>query len=88
VERPGVTQTGGVTVRRGGVINPWIFEFFPAPHAPGAAADPVQSADYFNWYLDLWPRAEPLGYQGIFFSEHHFGLAYSPCNRGKSVGGG
>ena len=39
----------------------------------------MQSADYFNWYLDLWPRAEPLGYEGIFFSEHHFGLAYSPC---------
>jgi alkanesulfonate monooxygenase SsuD/methylene tetrahydromethanopterin reductase-like flavin-dependent oxidoreductase (luciferase family) len=61
------------------MINPWIFEFFPAPHSLDAVGDPVQSADYFNWYLDLWPRAEPLGYQGIFFSEHHFGMAYSPC---------
>ncbi len=59
--------------------QPWIFEFFPAPREPGATDDPHQSADYFNWYLDLWPRAEPLGYEGIFFSEHHFGLAYSPC---------
>jgi len=61
------------------VIKPWIFEFFPAPREPGATEDPRLSADYFNWYLDLWPRAEPLGYEGIFFSEHHFGLAYSPC---------
>ena len=61
------------------VIKPWVFEFFPAPREPGATEDPQQSADYFNWYLDLWPRAEPLGFEGIFFSEHHFGLAYSPC---------
>ncbi len=61
------------------MVKPWIFEFFPAPREPGATGDPLQSADYFNWYLDLWPRAEPLGYEGIFFSEHHFGLAYSPA---------
>ncbi len=61
------------------MIKPWVFEFFPAPREPGATEDPQQSAGYFNWYLDLWPRAEPLGFEGIFFSEHHFGLAYSPC---------
>ena len=61
------------------MIKPWIFEFFPAPREPGATDDPQRSADYFNWYLDLWPRAEPLGYEGIFFSEHHFGHAYSPA---------
>jgi alkanesulfonate monooxygenase SsuD/methylene tetrahydromethanopterin reductase-like flavin-dependent oxidoreductase (luciferase family) len=61
------------------VIKPWIFEFFPAPHAPGAADDPQQSGQYFDAYLDLWPRAELLGFEGIFFSEHHFGLAYSPA---------
>jgi alkanesulfonate monooxygenase SsuD/methylene tetrahydromethanopterin reductase-like flavin-dependent oxidoreductase (luciferase family) len=61
------------------VIKPWIFEFFPAPREPGATDDPQRSADYFSWYLNLWPRAEPLGFEGIFFSEHHFGHAYSPC---------
>jgi alkanesulfonate monooxygenase SsuD/methylene tetrahydromethanopterin reductase-like flavin-dependent oxidoreductase (luciferase family) len=60
------------------LIKPWIFEFFPAPNEPGAVEDAARSADHFNWYLDLWPRAEPLGYEGIFFSEHHFGPAYSP----------
>jgi alkanesulfonate monooxygenase SsuD/methylene tetrahydromethanopterin reductase-like flavin-dependent oxidoreductase (luciferase family) len=61
------------------VIKPRVFEFFPAPREPGATTDPQRSADYFNWYLDLWPRAELLGYEGIFFSEHHFGPAYSPA---------
>ena len=61
------------------MIKPWIFEFFPAPREPDTISDPRLSADYFNWYLDLWPRAEPLGYEGIFFSEHHFGHAYSPA---------
>ena len=60
------------------MVKPWVFEFFPTPHEPGAALDPQVSADYFNWYLNLWPTAEPLGYEGIFFSEHHFGFAYSP----------
>ncbi|HEY1932468.1 MAG TPA: LLM class flavin-dependent oxidoreductase [Acetobacteraceae bacterium] len=61
------------------MIRSWIFEFFPAPHEPGAADDPQSSAAHFNWYLDLWPRAETLGFDGIFFSEHHFGPAYSPA---------
>jgi hypothetical protein len=61
------------------VIKPWVFEFFPAPREPGAITDLQRSADYFNWYLDLWPRAERLGYEGIFSSEHHFGPAYSPA---------
>jgi len=60
------------------VIKPWIFEFFPAPHELEAQFDAKRSAAYFNAYLDLWTGAEPLGFEGIFFSEHHFGAAYSP----------
>lgn len=60
------------------MIKSWVFEFFPTPHEAGIADDPARSAAYFNWYLDLWPRAEHLGFEGIFFSEHHFGPAYSP----------
>jgi alkanesulfonate monooxygenase SsuD/methylene tetrahydromethanopterin reductase-like flavin-dependent oxidoreductase (luciferase family) len=33
---------------------------------------------HFRWYLDLWTKAEARGFDGIFFSEHHFGAAYSP----------
>jgi len=60
------------------VIKSWIFEFFPAPHQLAEHFDPAASAKYFNAYLDLWASAEPAGFDGIFFSEHHFGVAYSP----------
>jgi alkanesulfonate monooxygenase SsuD/methylene tetrahydromethanopterin reductase-like flavin-dependent oxidoreductase (luciferase family) len=61
------------------MIRPWVFEFFPAPREAGATDDPALSAAHFDFYLDLWPTAEPLGFEGIFFSEHHFGPAYSPA---------
>ena len=74
------------------MIKSWGFEFFPAPEGlmetfspdkPGASEgggrlDPKQTIDYFNFYLDLWTRAEALGYYGLFLSEHHFGGGYSP----------
>ncbi len=60
------------------MIKSWVFEFFGMPPELTAKFDPQRSADYFNDYLDLWPRAELLGFEGIFFSEHHFGGAYSP----------
>ncbi len=47
------------------MITPWIFEFFPTY----GMADP----DAFAWHLDLWIRAEAMGFEGVFFSEHHFG---------------
>ena len=61
------------------MIKPWIFEFFGAPHAFDARFDAAASHGYFDAYLDLWASAEPAGFEGIFFSEHHFGAAYSPA---------
>lgn len=74
------------------MIKSWAFEFFPAPHGlvesfsedeasqekKEQTVDPRATIDYFNFYLDLWTRAEALGYDGIFLSEHHFGGGYSP----------
>jgi alkanesulfonate monooxygenase SsuD/methylene tetrahydromethanopterin reductase-like flavin-dependent oxidoreductase (luciferase family) len=60
------------------VIKSWVFEFFPAPRDLASNFDPDRSARYFEAYMDLWARAEPLGFEGLFFSEHHFGKAYSP----------
>jgi alkanesulfonate monooxygenase SsuD/methylene tetrahydromethanopterin reductase-like flavin-dependent oxidoreductase (luciferase family) len=60
------------------MIKPWIFEFFGAP---GGRDKPVElrvTAEYYRWHLELWRRAESFGFEGIFFSEHHFGLGYSP----------
>ena len=59
------------------MIKPWLFEFFP--ELAHEAQDPVPGdvADYFTRYLDLWTRDEALGFEGIFFSEHHFGGSFS-----------
>jgi alkanesulfonate monooxygenase SsuD/methylene tetrahydromethanopterin reductase-like flavin-dependent oxidoreductase (luciferase family) len=61
------------------MIKPWIFELFAAPRELDDAFDPRASKAYFDDYLDLWVSAEAAGFEGIFFSEHHFGLSYSPA---------
>ena len=61
------------------MIRAWIFEFFPAPPQTAQQFDPVASQRHFNAYLDLWASAESVGFDGIFFSEHHFGAGYSPA---------
>lgn len=62
------------------MIKPWIFEFFFAPgdHGRPVDASPAAAHAHFERYVRLWESAEPLGFEGIFFSEHHFGRAYSP----------
>jgi alkanesulfonate monooxygenase SsuD/methylene tetrahydromethanopterin reductase-like flavin-dependent oxidoreductase (luciferase family) len=60
------------------MIKSWIFEFFATPPELIERFDPAASLRYFNAYLDLWTMAEAAGFEGIFFSEHHFGAAYSP----------
>jgi alkanesulfonate monooxygenase SsuD/methylene tetrahydromethanopterin reductase-like flavin-dependent oxidoreductase (luciferase family) len=62
----------------GSAIRPWIFEFFHAPGNPAQDAAPEVAAAHFTACLELWQGAEPLGFEGIFFSEHHFGPGYSP----------
>lgn len=60
------------------MIKPWLFEFFHAVHDPADRDNPAMVQDQFRRYLDLWTHDEALGFEGIFFSEHHFGPGYSP----------
>jgi alkanesulfonate monooxygenase SsuD/methylene tetrahydromethanopterin reductase-like flavin-dependent oxidoreductase (luciferase family) len=60
------------------VIKPWVFEFLPELGGPSVEPDPRDVSALFARYLDLWVRDEALGFEGIFFSEHHFGRSYSP----------
>ena len=62
------------------MIKPWIFELFGTPGGGrgGPPIEPRVASEHFTWHLDLWRRAEGWGFEGIFFSEHHFGLGYSP----------
>jgi alkanesulfonate monooxygenase SsuD/methylene tetrahydromethanopterin reductase-like flavin-dependent oxidoreductase (luciferase family) len=59
------------------VIKPWLFEFLPELGGPSTEPDPRDVAALFGRYIDLWVRDEALGFEGIFFSEHHFGRSYS-----------
>ena len=59
------------------MIKPWLFEFLPELGGPSVEPDPRDVAALFARYLDLWARDEALGFEGIFFSEHHFGRSYS-----------
>ena len=60
------------------MIKPWIFEFMQAP-APseGKSLSGAITAAFSEGYA-FWLEAERLGFEGIFFSEHHFGLSLSP----------
>jgi alkanesulfonate monooxygenase SsuD/methylene tetrahydromethanopterin reductase-like flavin-dependent oxidoreductase (luciferase family) len=60
------------------MIKPWLFEFLPELGSPGVEPDPRDVTALFARYLDLWVHDEALGFEGIFFSEHHFGRSYSP----------
>jgi alkanesulfonate monooxygenase SsuD/methylene tetrahydromethanopterin reductase-like flavin-dependent oxidoreductase (luciferase family) len=53
------------------MIRPWIFEFFATHDGEQQFSVPGAKAA-FDWRLDLWSRAEEIGFEGIFFSEHHF----------------
>jgi len=60
------------------MIKPWLFEFLPELGSPSVEPNPADVATLFGRYLDLWVHDEALGFEGIFFSEHHFGRSYSP----------
>jgi alkanesulfonate monooxygenase SsuD/methylene tetrahydromethanopterin reductase-like flavin-dependent oxidoreductase (luciferase family) len=60
------------------MIKPWIFEFLYAPDAHGGQATPQTVTAVYDRGIALWKRMDALGFEGIFFSEHHFGVSYSP----------
>ncbi|PAM96951.1 hypothetical protein CJI59_37705, partial [Streptomyces sp. Alain-F2R5] len=62
------------------MIKPWIFEFMQAPNLGDGDGDVrrEQASNVFDKAFELWLDTERLGFEGIFFSEHHFGLSYSP----------
>ena len=61
------------------MVKSWVFELFVPPAELAQRFDSSVSQRHFNAYLDLWASAESAGFDGIFFSEHHFGAAYSPA---------
>ena len=60
------------------MIKPWMFEFLQAPAAQDGQVSREIATAVFDKGIALWKRLDTLGFEGIFFSEHHFGLSYSP----------
>jgi alkanesulfonate monooxygenase SsuD/methylene tetrahydromethanopterin reductase-like flavin-dependent oxidoreductase (luciferase family) len=60
------------------MIKPWIFEFLYAPAAQGGEVERQTATAVFDKGIALWKRLDALGFEGILFSEHHFGVSYSP----------
>jgi len=60
------------------MIKPWLFEFFPELTQPDGQPPAPDVHRYFDRYLKLWGRDEELDFEGIFYSEHHFGRSFSP----------
>lgn len=59
------------------MLRTWVFEFFPELTEQAAEVTGLTPSQYAEGYLSLWQRDEELGFDGIFFSEHHFGGSFS-----------
>ncbi|HTL65650.1 MAG TPA: LLM class flavin-dependent oxidoreductase [Pseudolabrys sp.] len=59
------------------MLRTWVFEFLPELTDQSSPVPPKTISEYICRYLSLWERDEALGFDGIFFSEHHFGDSYS-----------
>lgn len=55
------------------MIKPWIFDIFMYTGSPRPDEfDPRLCTRLYQEYLERWVAAEHRGFEGIFFSEHHF----------------
>lgn len=55
------------------MIKPWVFEFFTVLDSEtDTRSDVDRWSAAFNWYQPLWQSFEDIGFEGLFFSEHHF----------------
>ncbi len=61
------------------MIKSWLFEFLHAPGFPNLDDTPEETTAGFRRNMAIWEDCERLGFEGIFFSEHHFiGHSNSP----------
>jgi alkanesulfonate monooxygenase SsuD/methylene tetrahydromethanopterin reductase-like flavin-dependent oxidoreductase (luciferase family) len=53
------------------MIKSWIFEL--------PTNDTAKSTGFaYDWFFDIWTRAESLGFEGVFLSEHHLETSLCP----------
>ncbi|UMP03417.1 LLM class flavin-dependent oxidoreductase [Amycolatopsis sp. EV170708-02-1] len=55
------------------MVKSWLFDIFNYPYdSRPEGLDPELVQEEYDWHLETWAGAEELGYDGVFFSEHHF----------------
>lgn len=55
------------------MVKSWLFDIFSYPYATTADGfNPQKCQELFDWHMESWQLAERVGFEGIFFSEHHF----------------
>lgn len=55
------------------MVKSWLFEIFSYPYDQNPEKfDPQLCKELYDWKLDSWVAAEEQGFDGVFFSEHHF----------------
>jgi len=62
------------------MINPWAFHYNNIQARKSPAYDDQRTVQHtFNANLELLASLEGMGFEGVFFSEHHFLSSLSPC---------
>lgn len=55
------------------MVKTWLFDIFNYPGSGDTRVfDHEGCQDLFDWHMDAWIAAEEAGFEGLFFSEHHF----------------
>jgi alkanesulfonate monooxygenase SsuD/methylene tetrahydromethanopterin reductase-like flavin-dependent oxidoreductase (luciferase family) len=60
------------------VVKTYPFELLTYPYGNDPTSfDPGRCAEIYDSHFNIWIECKDLGYDGVFFSEHHF-TAYNP----------
>ncbi|MCW2697801.1 MAG: luciferase, partial [Modestobacter sp.] len=55
------------------MVKSWMFDIFNDPYDKRAENfSPELCSELYDLHFDTWVGAEDQGFDGIFFSEHHF----------------
>lgn len=55
------------------MVKTWLFDIFNYPFSVDPNAfDHEATQELYDWHMDSWIAAEEAGFEGLFFSEHHY----------------
>ena len=55
------------------MVKTWMFDIFNYPHSGDPHTfDAKACQELYDWHMESWVAAEEAGFEGLFFSEHHY----------------